>query len=157
MPEVLTDIFATLNQLAGPALSEVMETTAFICPLQLPDEQPEQGNASRRVRLTMPFTGAATGAVEIVADSGVGVLLAANVLCADTASISTQASNDALLEFLNMVCGVLFRSAAERLSVRFEIGLPRWEPLDSVEQSRRSVATRLDVEGMTVAIVVAPE
>src|SRR5688572_12521455 len=145
--QVLNSIFATLNTLTGPAVAEVVETMAFLCAAPLPDGVPAPAPAEACVKLTMPFTGPVAGVVEIVAPESLGSMMTANLLCSDSEK------HDALLELLNMTCGLLFRSASVRFNGRFDIALPKLEDFDADASwdafvSRAGVSF-MDIEGVT--------
>ncbi len=49
MPDVLSDILQTLRSQAAPALSEVVETMAFLCAMPLPEGMPVEMPSARRM------------------------------------------------------------------------------------------------------------
>jgi hypothetical protein len=153
MPDVITEAADTLNSLAASAVAEVTETMAFLCAEPIAPGVPALPPPEPCVCLTMVFSGPVSGDVQVIAPKCLGGMITANVLCSDADH------NDALMEFLNMTCGVLFRSAADRFKARFEIGLPKLENFDVHEGWQefisRAGASVMDIEGVTIAVAVS--
>jgi hypothetical protein len=159
MPELVVDLLQALREKAPTAFGEVIETMAFLCaaPVAASDAHDMKSDGPF-VRLSMRFKGPITGTVDIVSPEALGAMMVDNMLSSDAAG-SVRARRDALLEALNMTCGVLFRDASLLCDAQFEIGLPQLQQFDAASQWLEFISsagtTVLDVEGVIAAISVA--
>lgn len=112
------------------SLAEALETMAFVS--LMPPEQPIQP-PSEAVYVQAEYNGPRRGRVELVASIDLGKLLVANTIACDPESADEQPSPvDALVELLNVTCGVLLRRTGPGL--RFDSVVPRVLPFDTQSQ-----------------------
>ena len=141
----------TNNDVLVAALSEALETMAFMVALPPEDEMmPPIGG----MRAQMTFAGPLSGTIEVVAGQEFRQLLAANVLGLDEGDPeAVRKGIDALQEIVNTTCGILLPQFATPESDVFEVSLPQAQPFDDEQwaQFLEQGATVLDVEGCAVA------
>jgi len=91
------------------ALSDALETMAFITPLPPGDESPPRGPI---VLSRIEYRGAANGALELACAQAFGAMLVANLLgCPADGPDASQRAADALRELINVTCGTILRGS----------------------------------------------
>ena len=138
------------------ALSEALETMAFMVPMPPEEELPIPDES---VLVRMRFTGPLSGTAELVAGKELLQMLAANVLGIEPDEEEAQEKGtDAFKELLNTTCGVLLPMLATTPKDVFDITVPESEGLGSVEEWQayvaRSDVTILDVDGCAMAVKI---
>jgi hypothetical protein len=144
----------TTNQTVELALSEALETMAFITPLPPEDASAPTGQA---VRTRIEFRGARAGALELVSPDAFGAMLAANLLGVEpTDPDATAKTADALRELLNVVCGTLLRKSGATAAGLIEMTVPTQAPFDLAagwdDLANSPDAVVVDADGHKIAV-----
>jgi chemotaxis protein CheY-P-specific phosphatase CheC len=142
----------TLNPSVEQALSEALETMAFITPLPPEDAAAPAGPA---VLTRIEFRGPLEGALEVVAPDLFGAALAANLLGVDPTDPDAKLKgSDALRELLNIACGTLLRSTGATASGLLSMGVPTQDAFDLAEWDafvKSDAAVVVDADGQKIA------
>jgi len=110
------------------ALSDALETMAFITPLPPGDESPPRGPI---VLSRIEYRGAANGALELACAQAFGAMLVANLLgCPADGPDASQRAADALRELINVTCGTILRSSDAIALGVIEMGVPTQAAFD---------------------------
>jgi hypothetical protein len=144
----------TSSQSVEQALSEALETMAFITPLPPEDNSAPQGPA---VLTRIEFRGAQAGALELCTPDAFGVVLAANLLGVEpTDADAKEKTSDALRELLNVACGALLRnSGATGNGAVVEMSVPSQSKFDLAGWDAFVAspdAVVIDADGQKVAV-----
>jgi chemotaxis protein CheY-P-specific phosphatase CheC len=112
----------------GQALSDALETMAFIAPSPPEDASPSPGPA---VLSRIEYRGAANGALELACPEAFGAMLVANLLgCPADGPDANERAADALRELINITCGTILRSSDAIALGVIEMGVPTQAPFD---------------------------
>jgi chemotaxis protein CheY-P-specific phosphatase CheC len=133
-------------------LSEALEKMAFLSVG--PAEQ--AAVPASPLYLSLDFSGPWWGRLELLADQGVGAIMASNMLATspDTPEALLHA-HDALRELLNIVCGAFLHDHPSCANQTFAVGIPRLESI-TAEQWNHILADGnfipLDADGLALAV-----
>ena len=134
------------------ALSDALETMAFITPLPPEDASSSPGPA---MLTRIEYRGAANGAIELACPRAFGAMLVANLLgCpADSPDAHGRAA-DALRELINVTCGTILRSSEATALGVVEMGVPTQEAFDLTDWDAFIAAGALvvDADGHKLAL-----
>jgi hypothetical protein len=110
------------------ALSDALETMAFITPVPPEDASSPSGPA---MLTRIEYRGAMNGALELACPQAFGAMLVANLLgCpADSPDVHERAA-DALRELINVTCGTILRSSDATALGVVEMSVPTQEAFD---------------------------
>jgi hypothetical protein len=114
-----------IEEILPDATAETLELMAFVAPLPLegPARMPKDG-----LIVSLRFTGAATGTIQLASSAAFGGLLADNMLGPDDAPTpACQRGTDALKEALNVLSGTLLRHLCKDCG-QVEMSLPECVP-----------------------------
>jgi hypothetical protein len=143
------------SQTLEQALSEALETMAFITPL--PPEDPSAAPAAPAVLTRIEFRGPiAAGALELICPDPFGAMLAANLLGVEPNDPDARGKTaDAIRELLNVACGTLLRNSGATAAGFVEMTVPTQRPFDpagwdAFAKSETAVVT--DADGHTIAV-----
>jgi len=126
------------------ALSDALETMAFITPLPPEDESAPAGPM---LLTRIEYRGAANGALELACPQAFGAILVANLLGdASAGPDADRQAADALRELINVTCGTILRgSEATALGV-VEMSVPTQAPFDAADWDTFVAARALVVD-----------
>lgn len=146
MPEVMKNVLIE-------ALTEALETTAFMMPLPLEDELP---SPTQGVLVKIDFVGPVSGSIELWAGSEFAQMLAANVLGIEPDDAEAQEKGiDTVKEMVNIIGGVMLTKLAGSPADVFNLTVPQAQEQLDAESWEDYVAqddvTVLDVDGFPVA------
>ena len=113
----------TNDQMMTEALSEALETMAFMMVMPIEDPLPSPAEA---VCVTMDFTGPTSGQLQLAAPTGFLDVMTGNIIGCDHDDPQIAGRGvDALKELLNTVGGVLLPKLATSLADVFQVTIPQ--------------------------------
>lgn len=146
-------LLETSNQTVEQALSEALETMAFITPLPPEDNSAPAGPA---VLTRIEFRGPRDGALELVTPDAFGAMLAANLLGVEpTDPDAKRKTEDAVRELLNVTCGSLLRNSGATAAGFVEMNVPTQRPFDLSGWdafAASDAAVVVDADGQKIAV-----
>ncbi len=134
------------------ALSDALETMAFITPLPPEDTSPPSGPV---VLSRIEYRGAANGALELACPEAFGAMLVANLLgCPADGPDANARAADALRELINVTCGTILRSSDAIALGVVEMGVPTQAAFDLADWDAFIAARALliDADGHKLAL-----
>ena len=134
------------------ALSEALETMAFITPLPPDDASPPSGPV---VLSRIEYRGAANGALELACSQAFGAMLVANLLgCPADGPDVNQRAADALRELINVTCGTILRRSDAIATGVVEMGVPTQGAFDREDWNTfiAAGAIVMDADGHKLAL-----
>lgn len=142
------------NDILIEALTEALETTAFMIPLPPEEDLP---SPAQGVLVRIDFSGPFSGTIELWAGSKFAQMMAANVMGLEPEDEEAQSKGiDALKELVNITGGVLLTKLIDSPAEVFNLTVPQaQEQLDSElweEYVAQDDVIVLDVDGFPVAI-----
>ncbi|MCD6392549.1 MAG: chemotaxis protein CheX [Planctomycetes bacterium] len=141
------------NDLLIEALTEALETTAFMMALPPEEEMP---SPTQGVLVRIDFNGPVSGTVELWTGSEFSQMIAANIMGIEPDDEEAQTKSiDAVKELVNIIGGVLLTKLTDSPSDMFNLTVPRAQEHLNSEAWEEYIAqddvTVLDVEGFPVA------
>jgi hypothetical protein len=134
------------------ALSDALETMAFITPLPPEDASPPAGPM---MLSRIEYRGAANGALELACPQAFGAMLVANLLgCPADGPDANERAADALRELINVTCGTILRSSDAIALGVVEMGVPTQAAFDLADWDAFIAARAIviDADGHKLAL-----
>ena len=143
----------TTEQVLIAALTEALETMAFMMVMPPEEELPSPDNS---LKTTMEFIGPVRGKLELMASLDFTQAMAANVLGIDSQDReAARKGADAFKELINTTCGVLTPGLGSSRADVFDFSIPQAELYSTADDWKTFIAQTgvfvLDVDGYPVA------